>query len=134
MAPSRTLDRIPSAAAARDVLNQVLSLSGLKVGDDGKVHHAARPRTDTEAHARATWLRVDYYDAVFESVKLLGDRLRQMTGLDLDGHKLVDATLAGAAPKVLLNEYVTVTERNEQTWRCFARPGAVQRDAQPTGA
>jgi len=30
-------------------------------------------------------LRTDYYDAAFESVKLLVDRLRTMTSLDFDG-------------------------------------------------
>jgi uncharacterized protein (TIGR02391 family) len=136
MAPARTLDRIDRAAVARDRLNQVLSLSGLGVGKDGRVHRAPQARTDTEAHARATrlrarlesrgvhaivlsgirdeWLRTDYYDAVFESIKLLGHRLRLMAGLDLDGHQLIDAALLGSAPKVLLNAYVTVTEKNEQ--------------------
>ena len=63
---------------------------------------------------RDEWLRTDYYDAVFESVKLLGDRLRTMTGLDFDGHQLVDGALARTAPLGLLNGYATVTEQNEQ--------------------
>ena len=136
MAPTRTLDRIDRAAVARDTLSRVLSLSGLGVGKDGRVHRAPQARTDTDAHSRATrlrarlesrgihtivlsgirdeWLRTDYYDAVFESIKLLGHRLRSMAGLDLDGHKLVDAALLGSAPKVLLYADVTATEKNEQ--------------------
>ena len=136
MAPTRTLDRIAHATVTRDALNQVLSLSALAVGADGKVHRAAKTKTDSEAHARATrlrtqlqargvhptvldgirdeWLRSDYYEAVFESIKLLGHRLRSMSALDLDGHQLIDTALLGAAPRILLNAYTTVTEKNEQ--------------------
>lgn len=136
MTPTRTLDRIPKARAARDTLNQVLSLSALQVHDDGRVRPANLARTDTEAHARATrlralleargvhqtilddlqddWLRTDYYAAVFESIKVLGHRLRSMTGIDLDGAKLVDASLLGGSPPILITPYSTVTEQNEQ--------------------
>lgn len=136
MSPSRTHARMAPARVAQDGLNQVLSLSGLAVGDDGRVHRTKRATTDAEAHARATrlrarlenrgvhflvlagirddWMRADYYEAVFESVKHLGERLRQMTGLDLDGHKLVDRALTGQSPLIRINGYRTVTERNEQ--------------------
>lgn len=136
LAPGRTLDRIPKARLVRDELNQALSLVGLAVGEDGKVRRATRAKTDTEAHARATrlrahledrgvhhavldglrdeWLRDDYYDAVFESIKLFGHRLRSLADLDLDGQRLVDAALLGTSPHLLLNDYNTVTQRNEQ--------------------
>lgn len=136
MAPGRTLDRIPQARLVRDELNQALSLVGLAVGEDGRVRRATRAKTDTEAHARATrlrahledrgvhhtvldglrdeWLRDDYYDAVFESIKLFGQRLRSLIDVDLDGQRLVDAALLGTSPRLLLNEYKTVTQMNEQ--------------------
>jgi hypothetical protein len=91
-------------------VNQVLSLSALQVNAEGKVGGGVLARTDEEARARAQrlrslmesrgvhrdvlngirdeWLRADYYEAVFESIKLLGHRLRSMTGLDLDGYEL----------------------------------------------
>lgn len=136
MAPGRTLDRIPQARLARDELNQALSLAGLAVAEDGRLHRATRARTDAEAHARASrlrahlegrgvhqvvldglreeWLRGDYYDAVFESIKLFGHRLRSLADLDLDGHRLVDAALLGPSPRLLLNDYATATQKNEQ--------------------
>lgn len=136
MRPSRTLDRIPRARVARDALNQVLALSGLGVGDDGRIRATSRAVTDSEAHARVQrlrsrleqrgvhdavlselrdeWMRTDYYEAVFESIKILGHRLRSMAGLDADGHKLVDAALLGTSPLILLNAYSTVTDKNEQ--------------------
>ncbi|TDE10179.1 TIGR02391 family protein [Jiangella asiatica] len=47
------------------------------------------------------WLRTDYYDAVFESVKALGPRLRSMKSLDLGGWRLVDEALLGKLPLLL---------------------------------
>lgn len=136
MSPDRTLDRKTRADVARDELNQILSLCGLQVRDDGKVGRATRASTDSEAQARTSRLRKlleqrgaheqvlafcrpelmrhDFYEAVFEAIKGLGSRLRTLSGLDLDGYALVDQTMAGANPIVKINRAATVTERNEQ--------------------
>ena len=37
-----------------------------------------------------------------------------MTGLDLDGHALIDAAILGKYPRLALNSRRTDTERNEQ--------------------
>jgi len=57
----------------------------------------------------------DCFGAVFEATKGLAQRIRQMTGLDLDGYRLVDAAFGGQAPMVALNSLRSDTERNEQT-------------------
>jgi uncharacterized protein (TIGR02391 family) len=59
--------------------------------------------------------RDGYYEVVFESVKGLGSRLAQMAGVDLDGNAAVDKTLAGASPIIRLNNFVTKTDKSEQT-------------------
>lgn len=137
MNPHRTLDRKARADGARDELNQILSLSGLQVLDDGRVARTKQARTDTEALSRSSrlqtvltqrgahaqvlaycrpeLLRVDYYEAVFEAIKGLSSRLREMTGIDADGHKLVDGALLGPSPQVRLNPGATESQRNEQT-------------------
>lgn len=136
MSPHRTLDRKSRADEARDELNQILSLTGLRVLDDGRIARAKQAKTDTEALARSGRLqtvlaqrgahaqvlaycrpelvRDDYYEAVFEAIKGLGSRLREMTGIDADGHKLVDAALQGQLPRVRLNHGATESQRNEQ--------------------
>lgn len=136
MSPERTLDRAARAAATRDELTQVLSLAGLKVLEDGRVARAAKARTVTEAQARTDrlhtmlgqrqahelvlaycrpeLLRSDYYEAVFEAIKGLGSRLRELGGHDLDGPKLVESTLEGADPLIRLNAGRSQTERDEQ--------------------
>lgn len=136
MRPDRTLDRKPRADVARDELNQILSLVGYRVRDDGKVANAAKASTDSEAKARTTRMktlleqrgahelviaycrpelvRADYYEAVFEAIKGLGSRLRTLTGVDADGHALVDQTMAGKGPLLKVNAGATTTDRNEQ--------------------
>ncbi|MBD0022544.1 hypothetical protein GII33_13925 [Gordonia pseudamarae] len=49
MKPDRTLAHRAEAATARDSLKQVLSLSGLKVLNDGRVSRTTRTTTDSEA-------------------------------------------------------------------------------------
>lgn len=136
MRPDRTLDRKSRADVARDELNQILSLVGYRVRDDGKVATTVKAATDSEAQARTTrmkslleqrgahpqvtaycraeLLRTDYYEAVFEAIKGLGSRLRSLTGVDADGYALVEQTMAGKDPILKLNAGATTTDRNEQ--------------------
>lgn len=136
VAPDRTLANQAEAAVARDELTQILSLSGYRVREDGRIGRAVRTTTASEAaarserlhklltargahpevvrHCRPELLRKDCYEAVFEAVKGLGARLREKSGLDEDGRALVQAALRGRAPRVLLTECSTATERNEQ--------------------
>lgn len=134
--PDRTLTRKQAADVAKDEVIQALSLVGLTVRSDGKVARATRARTDDEAlqrtdrlrdflqrrgahtevltYCRPELLRSDYYEAVFEAVKGLGTRLRQMTALDKDGYPLVAAALEGQDSLLKLNPLTTQRERNEQ--------------------
>ncbi len=56
----------------------------------------------------------DCFYAVLEASKGMAERVREMTGMDPDGHALVDAALLGQDPRVALNCRRTDTERNEQ--------------------
>lgn len=136
MRPDRTLDRATEAHRSRDELNQVLSLVGLRVRDDGKVARATRTQTSdaardrTErlrtlldrrgahaevlAYCRPELLRNDYYEAVFEAIKGLGSRMRQLTGLDADGYGLVESAMGGSSPQLRINALQTRTQRDEQ--------------------
>lgn len=125
--------------AMRQELNAVLAYAGLSVETDGRVHRRSVARTHDQATATSRRLRDelqrrnghaevfryctrelvadDCFGAVFEATKGLAERLRQMTGVDQDGHGIVDATLALSAvggPMVAFNSLRTDTERNEQ--------------------
>ena len=146
LSPDRTLSRRADAAVARDEINQVLSLSGYQVRDDGKVAlQTARTSTDSEAarrstrlrtlladreahaevikHCRPELLRTDCYEAVFEAIKGLGDRLRRLAGVDLDGWALVEHALEGKAPVLRINNLSSVTEMNEQRGIAYLAKG-----------
>ena len=136
MQPERILDRADAAQQTRDQLNQALSLVALRVRDDGLVGRTTRARTVNEAedrtehlrgmlqrrgahpevlaYCRPELLRTDYYEAVFEAIKGLGSRLRQMTGVDGDGYALVEAALSGSSPRLCINSLQSRTQRDEQ--------------------
>lgn len=137
MSPERTLSRRTEAAIARDNLNQVLSIAGYRVKDDGRIATTTRATTDSEAaarserlhkllsgrgahqdvlrHCRPELVRTDFYEAVFESIKGLGHRLRAMSGgTDEDGPRLVEATMEGSDPLILLNDRANQSQRDEQ--------------------
>ena len=138
MAPHRTLDRVPAAAQVRDELNQALSLVGFKVLDDGRIGRTVPARTDLEAKSRSERLRVllaqrgahplvleyvrpelvrgDYYEAVFEAIKGLGSRLRDLGSRDADGPRLVEGVLESreGTPVIRLNDLRTQSQRDEQ--------------------
>lgn len=123
--------------AARDDVNAVMSLDGLFVSDDGKIRRVTKTNTISEArrrseqfrafllergahqevlkHCRPELLREDYYEAAFESIKGLAERLRLITGIDLDARKLAQAVFGGNDPRLKINQLQSVTDRNEQT-------------------
>ncbi|WP_218833767.1 TIGR02391 family protein [Rhodococcus sp. ACPA4] len=108
----------------------------MKVREDGKVATAKRARTDSEAldrirHLRNLFvrrdahdavlaycctelLRTDFYEAVFEAIKGLGSRIRQMTNTEGDGYGLIEATMCGKEPVLVINNLITRTDRDEQ--------------------
>lgn len=136
MRPERTLDRKTRADTTRHQLNQVLSLAALRVREDGRVATAPQAYTDTEAiarsrrlhsllverdahaevlaYCRAELLAEDYYQAVFEAIKGFGNRLQQLSGIALDGYRLIDTALGGKEPLLKINNLNTQTERDEQ--------------------
>lgn len=137
MQPERHIGMAAAASRCRDELNVVLSLSGLEVLEAGNVRWIAKVETLNEAqkrerllrshlersgahgevikHCRPELLKSDYYEAVFESIKGLGARLRTEGNVNLDGRKLVQATMQGQVPVVSINDRITETQKNEQT-------------------
>jgi uncharacterized protein (TIGR02391 family) len=136
MRPDRILDRAEAALRIRDQLNQALSLVALRIREDGRVAHATRTHTTDEAqdrsehlhnllqrrgahlevlaYCRPELLRQDYYEAVFEAIKGLGSRMRQLTSIDADGYGLVEAAMSGSSPRLRINALQTRTQRDEQ--------------------
>jgi len=120
----------------RDGLNVVLALCGYRVRDDGKVAHTTAETTlagaqaragrlkgllearathpDVFKYCRAELLQDNYFHAVFEAIKGLGQRLRDMSGLPTDGADLVNTALSTKSPIIAINSLSTDTETSEQ--------------------
>ena len=56
----------------------------------------------------------NYSHAILDAMHLLSDLLREKSGLDGDGHRLVGAALGGPSPILRINKFQTETERNAQ--------------------
>lgn len=117
-------------------LNKALAFAGLAVESSGKLVSAERVETLSEAQKRANDLRDDlslrnvhpdvlrfcreellvenYFHAILEAAKGVSDKLRARTGLIDDGATLVDRALAGELPLLIINPFLTETDRAEQ--------------------
>ena len=117
-------------------VNTVLSFHGLEFRDDGKFHKVSKSKTLGEAerradtlkrtvadrnlhnelleYCRAELLEDNYFHAVLEATKGIAEKIRQKTGLTVDGVELVDQAFGGQDPLLRINEYSTDTHHSEQ--------------------
>lgn len=138
MSPVRHHNSLDWYENTRSKLNLVLAFAGYEMGIDGKLLFAKKVDTHYQAMARASRLRealilrkvhhdvirycreellVDnYFHAVFEAAKSVADKIRDKTGLSLDGSELVDAAFSfkAAVPYLALNSLQTESEQSEQ--------------------
>ncbi len=120
----------------RNELNVVLAFAGFYVREDGRVGHTTPETTLAGARARAGQLHLllesrgthsevlkycraeliekNYFHAVFEAVKGVAERIRQLSGLTTDGAELVNQALSVKSPILLLNPLKSETEQSEQ--------------------
>ncbi len=122
----------------RDKLNAVLAFCGLHLREDGKVQRTDRAATINQALDRADRLRAalvlrnvhadvlkfctaelldeNFFHAVFEAMKSITAKLRQLTGTSTDGSELVYEAFSdrNARPLLAINAYDTETLKMEQ--------------------
>jgi len=133
--PARFVGRNDAFEERRQQLNSVLAFSGLEYGQDGQFRVCERARTLDEAEQRVRTLRAkfqgrrihlevlkycraellhdNYFHAVFEAVKGLAQRIRDMSGIQADGAPLVDQVFAIDKPLLAINTLQTETEKSE---------------------
>jgi uncharacterized protein (TIGR02391 family) len=137
VAPARFIGRAEEFEAHRQNLNLALAFAGLKFGEDGQLRATELARTLPEAEARVQTLRskfrgrtihpevlrfceaellVDnYFHALLEANKGLAQRIRDLSGVQLDGAALVDKVFSVQNPILAFNRLMTESERSEQT-------------------
>lgn len=140
MNPVRYVDNPEMFEAMRASINEVLSFSGLRLAEDGSLQRRTPAKTLSDAAARTKRLRdemhrrgvhrevlrfclpdllqEDCFDSVFEATKGLGERIREMTGLQEDGAALVDRAFSlgqSGLPMLAFNSLRTKSELSEQS-------------------
>lgn len=135
LAPARFVDRHEEFENRRQQLNQILLFSGLEYGPDGQFWQVNAVTTLDEAekrvqtiqaklkgrsvhpevlkYCRAELMQDNYFHAVFEATKGLAQRIRDMTGVQLDGAALIDHVFAIDRPLLALNSLRTESEKSE---------------------
>jgi uncharacterized protein (TIGR02391 family) len=118
-------------------LNLALAFAVLCVTEAGEIESSDKAATLSEAKRRAEELRADlsirgahpdvlrfcreelladnYFHAVLEAVKSVGEKIRAKTGLTDDGGPLIDRALGGGTPPMLaINKLLSDSEISEQ--------------------
>lgn len=154
MTPARHINDQSRFEMARSAMNKVFAFNGLYLGEDGKFRLVSVANTISEAKQRAesmaTRLRgreihpeilrycseelmqENYFHAVFEAAKSLAQRLRDLTGLPLDGAALIDKCFAESQPLIWINGLRTETERSEHKGFALLLKGAFAAVRNPT--
>jgi len=138
MNPASYTEKQTDFRLRQDRLNTVLAFCGMHIGDDGKVRRAGAVTTLDQATKRASRLRAsliqrnvhddvfkfcnaellqeNYFHAVFEAMKSITSKLRQMTGNSSDGADLVHAAfgMKHGIPMFAINTLDTETLKGEQ--------------------
>lgn len=136
MDPARFVSNPDWYFEIRNSVNQLLAFSGYHLQEDGRFTTVKQAKTITEAEERAGKLRANlrqrrvhtdvlscckaelvdknYFHAVFEATKSVGQKIRNRTGLTTDGAELVDRAFAGNTPFLAINTLQTETEQSEQ--------------------
>lgn len=116
-------------------LNKVFLLVGMQVRKDGKLVVVQKATSLSEVDSRVNslkkklydrlihyevakyciedYLRKDYFDAVFEASKGLAERVRDLSGLTLDGGELFQTAFSIKDPFIIFNKLETESEKSE---------------------
>lgn len=117
-------------------MNKIFLMSGLKIEKDGAIRLIPAENTISEVKRRYSSLIVrlrerdthpaiykycneelfaeNYFHVIFEAVKSLSDRVREITELTEDGSDLYNKAFSIKDPWIALNKLETETERNQQ--------------------
>lgn len=135
LTPARFVGRSEVFEERRSALNTILAFSGLEFGADGQFTRQDAARTLDEAERRVRTIRSkfqgrrmhpevikycrtelmqdNYFHAVFEATKGLAQRIRDLSGVDADGAKLVDQVFSIDQLLLAINTLRTETDKNE---------------------
>lgn len=119
----------------KEEINKILLLIGYEIKGDGVMYPVCKAETLTEVDRRVNslkqklyyraihsevskycikdYLEKDFFDAVFEASKGLAERIREITGLAMDGRQLFDTAFSTKSPYLVFNSLKTESEKSE---------------------
>jgi uncharacterized protein (TIGR02391 family) len=120
----------------KDDLNPVLALRGYELLENGEIKKIPKVNTVSEAQERANRLNKklndrdvhqdvlifcraelisdNYFHAVFEATKSVADKIREKSGLSMDGAELIGKAFSVKKPFLIINNLQSETEKSEQ--------------------
>ena len=120
----------------REQLNRALAFQGLFLGENGKLQEAPKATSlskkvatsdvanemlanrnihpDVLAFCENELTNGNYFHAVLEATKSVAEKIRNKTGLRLDGAKLIQRAIQTNPPRLALNTMETQSEQDEQ--------------------
>lgn len=135
MNPSRYLGNEELYVHRLNELNKRLSFIGIEISKRGGLIKVSAAKTLSEAQTRASHYKIklelrkvhpevfkyckeellqeNYFHSVFEGVKSVAQRLRDLSGVHADGNKLVEIVLSPNQPLLKINAFLTDTDRSE---------------------
>lgn len=119
----------------RHNLNKTLSFIGFEISNTGGIRSVEKSSTISEAESKANHFKYklanrnvhkevlrfcnsellvnNYFHSVFEAIKSIASRLRNMTGLYADGNELVETAFSTSNPLIRINLLTNATEKSE---------------------
>lgn len=116
-------------------INTLLSFSGYRMEKNGDIVHIQPVHNINEAlhqaqnfykslvdrkihpevmrYCKPEALQNNYFHAVFESIKGLNTRIKEMSGLDIDGANLINTVFSEKNPYLAINSLRTLSEKDE---------------------
>jgi uncharacterized protein (TIGR02391 family) len=133
--PVRYIGREGTFQDRRNEINKRLSFIGLEIGETGKYRNIDKTSTISQAEQRASKFKYklearnahqqifiycgaellveNYFHSIFEAVKSIADRIRELTGLTSDGVELINTAFSIDAPLLKINSLSNSTDRSE---------------------
>lgn len=135
LAPAMYVGNEEKFEEIRGQVNAILSFDGLILNNKGEFELCTKAETISDAEKRtrtlsnklkgrnihtevlrfckAELLQDNYFHAVFEATKSLAQKVRTLTGLQLDGSELIDTAFSIKFPLLAFNTLQTESEKSE---------------------
>ena len=137
--PARYIDKSSHYHEVLDNVSAILSFVGFEIKEDGKIYHCKQARTLSDAEKRANNLKKqleqrlshsqifkyclpellanNYFHSVFETNKVLFQRIRDLSGITTDGIALIEQVFSNN-PILIINNYISQSEKDEHKGFC----------------